>query len=110
MVSIDHEWCDVWRTDKGWVTCDGYEDKTLRSGQKISDISRLTCGEAILEKVEFEFATCVQWKVADVCRNPAIAFNKLDYSIKNPLSQISTIGLVHLPLPSPAYGVYCSDE
>lgn len=109
MLSLDHEWCNAWFTDKGWIVCNGYEDKLLTSGKKISDIAQYSCDEAISRDIKFEKAWCAQWIETKQCVNPQFRGNGVSYKNSNPLKEIITGRKAHVPLPSPTLGVFCGE-
>ena len=116
MASLNHGWCNVWNTDKGWMTCEGYEDKTFRNGKKLSEVSALTCKEAIAEKTSFKYALCRQWSDRVPCEKPAFPTDFINYSETAIGKLYSSPGVFnsapsnrrpHYVLPPPTSGFYC---
>ena len=117
MTSLGHKWCNAWITDIGWLTCDGYEDKILDSGIKISEASSYSCKKAISEKIEFERASCAQWSYTHPCANPQFLGSGVNYIQENPFLDFSDESAfdkiiipndkAHLPLPVPTLGIFC---
>lgn len=113
LTSVSHDFCEAWITDLGWVVCDGFEDKVLKSGKRISNLKKYSCSEAISENIEFKYARCASWTSSQTqnCKNPVTYYDKpyLDYSDEENFRQIIPDSSFHLPLPNPVLGIACMD-